>query len=200
MKRVTTFCSMLGVLMFGGCGISDQSDSNVTLVVRVSTLVYLGDNNETNATVFSIGDTALGSNFSDSEKTVRYSYGRWNFYDENVSETRRLEEAIFLNDVNCSGYNIEKNTTAPVLSAPADGVSAYPYINVNPFTTLLVERNITAAALKEEYPAAYMVDNDFNFDTVSAINDRGIAKLIGDLNLTQEVCDALDEVIQLQNP
>ncbi len=200
MKFAIALCCAAILVTFEGCGISDQSDSNVTLSVRVSSLVYLGDNNETNATLFRIGEIAVGSNFADSEKTQRHSYGRWDFYDANISGVRRVEKALFLNDINCSSYNIDTNTTAPTLSAPADGLSAYPYINVNPFTTLLVERNISAAQLGVEYPAAYAIDSDFNFDTVSALNSSDTVKIIGDMNLTQEICDALDEVIQLQNP
>ncbi len=191
----------LVMLLISGCGITNMSESNVTLSVRVSSLIYHGDDNETNTTVFSIGD-ALGFNFADSEKTTRYSYGRWDFYDKNLTQERYVENAIFLADVNCSDYSIEENAVAPVMRAPANDLEAhYPYINVNPFTTLLVELNTTPEALDAQYgfPAAYAIAPDYNFDTVSAQYDNALKETIGDNNLSDEICRALKEVLRLQN-
>jgi hypothetical protein len=194
----------LATLMFlsSGCGlVEDESESNVTLSVRVSTMVYMGDDNETNTTRFGIGE-ALGYSYQDRESVERYPYGRWDFYENNLTQARVIENAIYLNDVNCSDFNIPAYSSAPTLKAPANGSSQFPYINVNPFTTLLVDLNLSADELNAQFdfPAAYDVDPDFNFDTFSARNDRKLPDEMPDYNLSNDICRALGEVIARQEP
>ncbi|MBN2895102.1 MAG: hypothetical protein JXK05_04310 [Campylobacterales bacterium] len=181
-----TVIAALSALFFAGCGVGNEvGDSNVTLSVRVSALHYLGDNNETNETRFSVG-AAQGS----------YSgvYGAWDFYDANITGERVITKAMYIaSDANCS-FAIEENATAPTLKAPADGLSRYPYLNVNPFTTLLVDENVTLEELAQRYPTAASIDAEFNFDVVSA----RFQKAYIDSPLTDEICDALGRVITLQ--
>lgn len=181
-----TLIAAIAALHFWGCGVGNEvGDSNVTLSVRVSALHYLGDNNETNETRFSVG-AAQGS--------YTGVYGAWDFYDTNVTGERVITKAIYIaSDANCS-FVIEENATAPTLKAPADGYSRYPYLNVNPFTTLLVDENVTYQELAARYPTAASIDAEFNFDVVSA----RFQKAYIDSPLTAEICDAMERVVALQ--
>lgn len=195
MKAVllTTLTLSLAALFTSGCDIGDSTDSNITMSIRVSTLSYIGNNNETNETNITLGGGVEGTYISS---------GRYDFYDENISGARQIEKGIYLTDINCSDYNIEQNSTAPILKAPDKNSSGstFAYININPFTTLMVDMNLSADALNSHYnfPAAYAVDPDFNFDTVSARFDRALPEETVDNNLSDEICRALKELIELQ--
>ncbi len=183
-----TLIGAMAWLLFLGCGVGkDVGDSNVTLSIRVSALHYLADNNETNETRFNVGEA---------EGSYTNSYGTWDFYDDNISGERVISKAIYLaSDANCS-FAIEENATAPTLKAPADTHDRFPYLNVNPFTTLLVDENVSVTELAQRYPTAASIDEEFNFDVVSTRFNKAYI----DSPLTAEICDALERVIILQQP
>ena len=173
-----------------GCDIGGDTDSNITMSLRVSALTYIKDNNETNETNVTINDVIKGYYITE---------GRYDFYDTNISGIRKIVKGVYLHtDNNCSSYGIviDENTTAPIMKAPDKNSSGstFAYININPFTTLLVDTNYTKEALQNRFPTATSIDSDFNFDTVSARFDRDYNSTA----LVEEICDALSEVISLQ--
>ncbi len=190
-KNILILSILMGIMFLNtGCDIEDDSDSNITMSLRVSALTYVRDNNETNDTEVTINNTIKG---------YYISGGRYDFYDENISGERKIINGLYTeSDNNCSSYGIiiDENTTAPTMKAPDKNSSnsAFAYININPFTTLLVDTNYSKQTLQNRYPTAASIDKDFNFDTVSARNDRDFNSTA----LTQEICDALNEVLLLQ--
>lgn len=192
-RLIAALLFLFAMLFSTGCNIGGGTDSNITVSIRVSAFSYVKENSETNETNLTINGVTQG---------YYISRGRYDFYDENISGERRIENGIFEYDVNCSDFNIEKNTTAPILRAPDKNSSGshFAYINVNPFTTLMVDENLTADELnaKYEFTAAYDVDPDFNFDTYTARYDRHLPEESSDYNLTDDICRALKEVINLQ--
>jgi hypothetical protein len=183
-----TFFNM--IFFTTGCSIGDDAESNITMSLRVSALTYIKENNETNETKVTINDTITGTYIN---------LGRYDFYDENITGERKIVKGLYLSaDDNCSDYGIifDENTTAPIMKAPDKNSSgsAYAYININPFTTLLVDTNYSKEELQTRFPTATLIDRDFNFDTVSARFDNEF----NTTSLTQEICDALSEVISLQ--
>ncbi len=180
--------TLLSTFLFSGCGIgSNLTESNVTLSIRVSALTYIRDNNETNETICTIGAGSCSY----------VSGGRWDYYDANITGMRIVEKGMYLtSDGNCS-ISIDENATAPTLKAPMKETvgSRYGYINVNPFTTLLVDGNYSLEELRVRFATAASIDEDFNFDTVSTRHDKDYLES----DLTPEICEALEEVIQLQN-
>jgi hypothetical protein len=192
MKSIFLTLAVFGSALFltTGCDIGGDTDSNITMSLRVSALTYIKDNNETNETNVTINDTIKGYYISE---------GRYDFYDINITGVRKIEKGVYYNsDNNCSGYGIviDENTTAPTMKAPDKNSSnsVFAYININPFTTLLVDTNYSKEALQERFPTAASVDADFNFDTVSARFDTDYNSTA----LVEEICDALSEVISLQ--
>jgi len=181
------------MILSTGCSVGEGTDSNITISMRVSAFNYVKENSETNETNLTINGVTQG---------YYISRGRYDFYDANISGERRIEKGIFEYDVNCSDFNIEQNTTAPILKAPDKNSSGstFAYVNINPFTTLMVDENLSADELnaKYEFTAAYDVDPDFNFDTYTARYDRKLAEESSDFNLTDDICRALKEVINLQ--
>jgi hypothetical protein len=192
-RLISAFLFSLAMIITTGCSIGEGTDSNITMSLRVSAFSYVKDNNETNETNITINGVTQG---------YYISRGRYDFYDENISGERRIEKGIFEYDVNCSDFNIEQNTTAPILKAPDKNSSGsiFAYVNINPFTTLMVEEHLSADELNAKYlfTAAYDVDPDFNFDTFSARYDRYLPEETADFNLTDDICRALKEVMNLQ--
>ena len=193
MKRVflMIFAPVSLLFLTTGCSIGDNTDSNITMSLRVSALTYIKDDNETNGTRVTINDVVRG---------YYISLGRYDFYDKNITGVRKIVKGRYLSaDNNCSDYGIiiDENSTVPTMKAPDKNSSnsKFAYININPFTTLLVDTNYSKETLQNRYPIAASVDDDFNFDTVSARLDRDFNSTA----LTREICDALNEVIELQH-
>ena len=188
---LATLWLLLMTLFTSGCSIGDSTDSNITMSLRVSALTYIRENNETNDTLVTINDTIKGTYITS---------GRFDFYDKNITGERKIIKGVYLidSDVNCSNYpdmNLSEGAPAPTMKAPDknSSESAFAYININPFTTLLVAGH-PKEELQSNFPEAASVDEDFNFDTVSARFDRDFNAT----RLTQEICEALNEVISLQ--
>jgi len=193
MGRVFLAFAAAFTILLSGCGVGGGIDSNVTMSLRVGTVVYVRDNNETNDTIVSIDDRIFGTYVEG---------GRFDFYDENITGIRKIERGVYLtSDDNCSAYGvtIEENATVPTMRAPAKAAvkSKFRYLNITPFTTLLTTGNYTKERLAQKYPTAASIDEDFNFDIVSARNDRYLDEEIKE-RLTQESCEALAEVYALQ--
>jgi hypothetical protein len=189
---LTILIFLFTTLFTTGCDIGDSTDSNITMSLRVSALTYIRENNETNDTLVTINDTTKGTYIT---------LGRFDFYDENITGERKIINGVYLieSDVNCSDYpdmNISENAPAPTMKAPDknSSESKFAYININPFTTLLVDSGYSKETLQGRFPEAASVDEDFNFDTATARFDRDF----NSTRLTQEICEALNEVISLQ--
>ncbi len=195
MMKITLLITLglfLMTLFTSGCSIGDSADSNITMSLRVSALTYIRENNETNDTLVSINDTIKGTYIT---------LGRFDFYDKNITGERKIIKGVYLidSDVNCTNYpdiNLSEGAPAPTMKAPDKNSSnsTFAYININPFTTLLVDVGYSKETLQGRFPEASSVDSDFNFDTVSARFDRDV----NSTRLTQEICEALNEVISLQ--
>ncbi len=189
---VTILIFLFITLFTAGCDIGDSTDSNITMSLRVSALTYIKENNETYDTNVTINDTIIGSYIT---------LGRFDFYDNNTTGERKIINGVYLldSDVNCSDYpdmNLSENAAAPTMKAPDKNSSnsRFAYININPFTTLLVDSGYSKETLQGRFPEAASVDEDFNFDTTTARFDRDF----NGTRLTQEICEALNEVISLQ--
>jgi hypothetical protein len=186
-------------LLLGGCD-TDNSDSNVTLAVTVSSLHYIKD-----ANVFLEG----------SQNAAYASGGTYHFYEGDVTGKRIAAGGSYVtNEEDESNTSVaptrcpqfETNTTMPVLSAPGytEGTPYEAiYININPFTSLIAEGNMTADEMMIEYEAAYQVQLDwekdvinFDFDVTEAL--RYAEYNAAEYNLTEEICDALDRLNRIQ--
>ncbi len=189
---LATLLLFLIALFNSGCEIGDSTDSNITMSLRVSALTYVKENNETNETKVTINDTLQGTYIT---------LGRYDFYDKNITGKRKIVKGIYqqTSDVNCTSYpdiNLSENAPAPTMKAPDKNSSnsKFAYININPFTTLLADGLYSKENLQNRFPEAASVDKDFNFDTATARFDRDF----NGTRLTNEICEALSEIISLQ--
>lgn len=187
---LTTLMFLSMTFFISGCDIGENTDSNITMSLRVSALTYIKENNETNDTEVTINNTTKG---------YYITLGRYDFYDKNITGERKIVNGLYIDsDNNCSSYGIviDENTTAPIMKAPDKNSSNsnFAYININPFTTLLVDSGDSKETLQTRFPTATQVDPDFNFDTVSARFDSDF----NGTRLVEEICEALNEVILLQ--
>jgi len=187
--KVFSATLLAGTLLLSGCGDDDDtllSESNITLRVLVSSLHYVKDANA------SLGGEAGSYSY----------YGLYDFYTEDTSGARVIEGGRYItNDTNesnesapvmqCPNFSVDINDTLPTLKAPADVAGIPAYININPFTTLLVDGNYTKEELQARFPIAAGIQSDFNFDAT-------MARYVYDSeeeNLSIELCEALGELL-----
>ncbi len=163
-STVITFMAV-GLIFFSGCSDSDDSDSSPstpsTTKVKVSSDWY----------VISAAVTVNGSGSA--------TYLGNGEYELDGAYSGTIEVTGGVNDVNGNELPDTGESYAPILSAP-DG-----YVNVNPFTTMLVN-GMSTADLGLKYPVSYSVNEMFDFDVV--------AEAANDFDLQKEVADASVEL------
>jgi hypothetical protein len=186
-------------LLLGGCD-TDNSDSNVTLAVTVSSLHYIKD-----------AEVSLEG----SQSAAYTSGGVYHFYEADIAGKRIASGGSYVTDeedesnttlppLQCPQF--ETNTTMPALSAPghAEGAEyAEIYVNINPFTSLIAEGNMTVDEMINAYQTAYQVQEDWGKSVINFDFDVTAARHYPDYNssennLTAEICDALDRLNRIQ--
>ncbi len=178
------FSSLL--LFFSGCDVNDE-DLGYQYTLKLSSLHYVKDAN------VSVGGTmaqyrSLGNyDFNVTVSGLRVADGGIYVTDEH-NETNASAKSTL-----CSNYlpTLDTNASRFQLRAPVEHLP-YEYININPFTTLLVVSNISKEALALQYPIAATIDDSFDFDVTAA--RKVYAYSTEETNLTKEICDALQEL------
>ncbi len=192
MRDTNTFLQLLvgsSFLFLGGCGVGSDNFTD-TYSVKVSALHYIKDANVTIEGIRGKYRDRGIYDFNTSVGGVRLSRGGvYITNDTNESDTAP-------DSTRCSHYLPSLDTTVASLqlSAPAEHVP-YAYININPFTSLLVHGNVSKESLALEYPIAASIEEHFDFDTTAALKAEAYNK--EDQNLTKEICDALQALQQL---
>lgn len=179
-------------LYFGGCTTEVNGvDTNVSQRVVLSSLHYIKEANVTMDT------NATG---------IYLVSGVYFFYDTNVSGMRLATGGRYVTDetnesnetvlpIQCPDFNLTVDAPMPTLKAPADTAeTAFPYVNINPFTTLLIDSNLTKAELGVRFPVAASLSEDFNFDATAARKDFNTE----DQNLSLELCEAINDLQRLR--
>ena len=195
MKQTRFFlASILGIsaAFFSGCGV-DEDEFTYSYIVKLSSLHHVKDAN------VSVGSTAAvyrnegNYDFNVTVTGARIAVGGTYITDEHNESNSSLESTL------CSNYLPDLNTDASsfTLQAPykhdLDDNSSYHYININPFTTLVVQSGSSKEDLALRYPVAASIEKSFDFDVTSARIDYRSE----DNNLTTEICDALQELQNL---
>ncbi len=178
------------LVFLSGCGVGSDNFT-YEYSVKVSALHYIKDANVTiNGSEAAIYRSSGIYDFNKSIAGVRLAVGGLYVTDENN------ESNASLHSTRCSHYlpSLDTTVTTLRLSAPAEH-TPYEYININPFTSLLVQGGFSKETLAQEYPIAASIEEHFDFDTTAALKASEYNK--EDYNLTQEVCDALQALRNL---
>ncbi len=174
------------LLLSSGCDVSDE-DLEYQYTLKLSSLHYVKDAN------VSAGGTIAQYRF----------LGNYDF-NVTVSGPRVADGGIYVTDEHnetnssvqsmlCGSYlpTLDTNASSFQFRAPAEHLP-YEYININPFTTLLVVANISKEELALRYPIAATIDDSFDFDVTAA--RKAHVYNTEETNLTKEICDALQEL------
>ncbi len=190
MQALTTLLLSSTLIFLSGCGVSNDNFTN-EYSVKVSALHYIKDANVTIMDRHARYRERGIYDFNTTISGVRLAVGGVYVTDENNESNGSLQSTL------CRHYLPELDTTVAQLklSAPAEH-APYEYININPFTTLLIRGDFSMAALALEYPIAASIEEHFDFDTAAARKATAYAQ--EDQNLTKEICDALEALQSLQ--
>ncbi len=177
------------LILFSGCGVNEEEIA-YSYRVKLSSLHYVKD---ANVSVGSINAKYYYSGSYDFNVTVvgpRVAVGGTYVTDEHNESNTSLESTL------CANYLPSLNTDASSFTLVAPALhSPYEYININPFTTLLVKTDILAEDLALRYPVAASIESSFDFDVTAA--RLGYEYSSEDNNITPEICDALQELQNL---
>ncbi|MEA2111958.1 MAG: hypothetical protein U9P71_07925 [Campylobacterota bacterium] len=175
----------ISAALFSGCGV-DDSETKYHYYVKLSSLHYVKDAKvsveEINASYVNSGSYNFDVTVSGTRVAVAGTY----ITDEDNESNTSLQSTL------CESYLPSLNTDASsfTLQAPSSH-DDYEYININPFTTLIVH-GISAQELALRYPVASSIEPDFDFDVTAA--RQAIEYSTQENNLSTEICDALAEL------
>ena len=184
---LTTLLLGSALSLFSGCGVTND-ELEYRYSVKLSSLHYIKDAN------VSIGESANALyrdsgeyDFNVSVSGTRVAIGGVYVTDENNESNTSLQSTL------CANYlpSLDTNASTFQFSAPAEHLP-YQYMNINPFTTLLVDTNISKEELALLYPIAATIDDSFDFDVTAA--RKAYVYSTEETNLTKEICDALQEL------
>jgi hypothetical protein len=180
----------ISIALFSGCGISND-DFTYSYVVKLSSLHYVKDANMSAGARYAVYKNSGDYDFNESILgDYRVAAGGIYILNENNESNSSLTSDL------CAKYlpGLDTDASRFTLKAPPKH-EPFEYINVNPFTTLLVETNDTKEVLAQRYPIAASIDESFDFDSAAA--RQGYENSVEDNNLTIEICDALQELQNL---
>ncbi|GEM_PF-2952955 len=186
MKYRQQLMALLGgctLVLWSGCGVGSDNFTN-QYSLKVSALHYIKDANVSIGNRYGVYRSRGIYDFNESLAGGRVATGGLYIVDENNESNTSAVSTL------CQHYlpSLDTTVTTLKLSAPAAHVP-YEYININPFTTLLVQGGFSKEALALKYPVAASIEEHFDFDTTAALKAPEYRQ--ADNNLTQEICDAL---------
>ena len=190
LKALTVLLLSSALVFLSGCGVGSDNFT-YEYSVKVSALHYIKDANVTiDGSAAALYRSGGIYDFNESITGNRLSVGGLYVTDENNESNTSLQST------RCKAYlpSLDTTVTALRLSAPAEHVP-YEYININPFTSLLVEGGFSKETLALEYPIAASIEEHFDFDTTAAL--QAVEYNQEDQNLTHEICDALQALQNL---
>jgi hypothetical protein len=190
LQIITTGLVATSIVLLSGCGVSEE-DIPYSYTVKLSSLHYVKDATMRANTKVAIYKNSGDYDFNESiEGYERVAVGGIYIVDDNNESNTSLTSDL------CTNYlpGLDTDASRFTLKAPPKH-DPFEYINMNPFTTLLIETNDTAEVLAQRYPVAASIDASFDFDSAAA--RQGFENSVEENNLTAEICEALQELQNL---